>query len=54
MPSEVFGAAVTRIDPAGYRLLAPAVLAEQPAQDTTASYRPEGSFGSFRLTCSPT
>lgn len=54
MPSEVLGAAVTRIDPAGYRLLAPPVPVEQPGQDTTASYRPEGRFGSFRLTCSPT
>jgi hypothetical protein len=53
MPSDVFDFAATRIDPAGNTL--PALMpVEQPGHDTTASYRPDGTFGSLRLTCSPT
>jgi hypothetical protein len=37
IPSAVFGFEATRIDPAGYRRLPPLALAEQLAQETTAS-----------------
>jgi hypothetical protein len=37
MPSEVFGFAATRIEPAGYRTVSRFALAEHRAHETTAS-----------------
>ena len=52
MPSEVFGFALTRIDPAGYSVPPPYEDDAQRGHETTASYRPAGTFGTRRLTCS--